>query len=397
MRKTLAIIIKDTLLRFTNPVEWLFFLLLPIVFIVVLSGGTGAPSDSRLRLMVVDQANSSLSASLLAELENSPTIRPVPTELKPAMQEFDSRQIAAILIIPADFTTENLQSRSAKLELRQQKNNLNALVHQQAVQGAITKLSSLVDVAVSSTESAESISPFNDENSRQAYFQEAFTAAQQKLSDVPARLEVDEGKTPDQVPYDPRANSTAGQMITWVFIPLIGLSAMFAMERVGGTLRRVLVTPTSKYHYLGSTVLGQVLTAVLQMTLLILFGALVMKVNWGKSLLALAMVMLCSAAAAASLGVMVGTFVKTEDQANGLSIMVGMVLALMGGCWYPMELFPQVFRTIAQAFPTYWAMQGFLDISVRGQGVQGILLECAILAGFAVVFLVVGVWRFKFE
>ena len=47
MKKIFAIAWKDTLMRFTGWSEWLFFLVLPIVFTLVLAGGTGGSSDSR--------------------------------------------------------------------------------------------------------------------------------------------------------------------------------------------------------------------------------------------------------------------------------------------------------------------------------------------------------------
>jgi ABC-2 type transport system permease protein len=109
------------------------------------------------------------------------------------------------------------------------------------------------------------------------------------------------------------------------------------------------------------------------------------------------MIIASSTLAAAALGTMLGTFVKTEGQANGLSIMIGMVMAMLGGCWYPIELFPQVMRQAALILPTTWAMQGLLDISVRGQGVQGVWLETIILLGFALVFFTIGVMRFKYD
>ena len=46
MRKLIAIIFKDTLVRFTSPVEWLFFLILPMVFMLLIGGSTGAPLTS---------------------------------------------------------------------------------------------------------------------------------------------------------------------------------------------------------------------------------------------------------------------------------------------------------------------------------------------------------------
>ena len=397
MNKIWSIIRKDALIRFTSPVEWMFFLILPVLFIFILSGGTGAPADSRLTLLTVDQAGSELSTSLIAELEKSSSVRPVLTDLEDALDEFEARQVSAVLIIPESFTIETLQRGQAELELKQQQNNLNALVDQQAVQTAVGRISSLVDIANKSVSQAEALRPFASDAERQAYFDDAFAAAASLMVDAPERINAVEGSTEDQINYDPRANSTAGQMITWVFIPLIGLSAMFAMERSGGTLRRILVTPTSKALFIGGTVLGQVLIALLQMAILIIFGTLVMKINWLHAPLALFLVMLTSTLSASALGTMLGTFVKTEGQANGLSIMIGMVMAMMGGCWYPIELFPQAIRTAAQALPTYWAMSGFLDIAVRGQGLSGVLLESGILLGFALVFFVIGVWRFRYE
>jgi ABC-2 type transport system permease protein len=131
--------------------------------------------------------------------------------------------------------------------------------------------------------------------------------------------------------------------------------------------------------------------------LLIGFGIFVMKLNWGSQPLALALMMVSSALAAAALGAALGTFVKTEGQANGLSIMAGMVMALLGGCWYPLEMFPQVVQNIVKILPTTWAMRGLLDIVLRGQGLVSILPDAGILLGFAAVFFGIGVLRFKYE
>jgi ABC-2 type transport system permease protein len=397
VKKIFAIFLKDTILRFTSPIEWGFFLILPIIFTFILGGGTGQSQDQRIFFYVVDQANSPLSSSLLSELEKSTAVRPGLVSLEEAEKDFDDSQISAVLIIPANFTLENLQSGSAEVELRQQPNNVRAFAIQQGVSAALTRISSAVDIAAASVSQAEALRPFPSEVEREVYFMASLDDAYTQLEAAPQRISEKQANTEDQVEYDPNANSAAGQMITWVFIPLIGLSAMFAMERQLGTLRRILVTPTSKATFLAGTVLGQVLTAVIQMAILIAFGALVLKLKWANAPSATALVVICSALAAGALGTMLGTFVKTEAQGNGLSIMIGMVMAMLGGCWYPIELFPQVMRSAAQALPTYWSMQGMLDILVRDQGVEGILLESGVLLGFALVFFLIGVLRFRYE
>jgi ABC-2 type transport system permease protein len=205
------------------------------------------------------------------------------------------------------------------------------------------------------------------------------------------------GAARDQIDYDPRANSSAGQLITWVFIPLLAISSMFAYERQKGTLPRLLTTPTRKATYLLGTIAGQVATALVQMLLLVGFGVAVMKLNWGHAPDALAVMLATSALAAAALGTTLGTFVKTEGQASGLSILLGMVMALLGGCWYPIELFPQFVRTAVKILPTRWAMEGMLAIVLRGQGLAGVLPMAGVLLVFAAVFFAIGIWRFRYE
>jgi ABC-2 type transport system permease protein len=400
MKKILSIAWKDTRLRFSGWAEWLFFLILPIVFTLVLAGGTGASGDNRIRLVVVDQSGSPLSADLIAGLEESESVRPVLLDLPAAEREFDQRRVVAVLIIPAGFDLDILETGGLEPELRQQPNNLNALIARQAVLAVIQRVGSAAGIARDSLAAAQNLMPFNADPERQAYFDAALTQAQDQLAAAPQRIVEVEGSTPDQIEYDPAANSSAGQLITWVFIPLIGLSELFAIERQQGTLRRILTTPTRRSTYLFGTICGQVILALVQMALLIAFGVLVMNLNWirdGNGLAGLGLVLLCASLAAAALGTMLGTFVKSASQANGLSIMLGMVMALLGGCWYPLELFPKVVQTVVKVLPTSWAMQGLLDIVLRGRGILAVLPESGVLLGFAAVFFTIGILRFKYE
>ena len=397
MQKMIAIVLKDLRIRFSTPIEWLFFLILPIFFSFIIGGGTGGPTDSRVGFYVVDEAQTSLSASLIDALNASTAVRPVLKERQAALKDLDERDVAAVLLLPAGLDWADLAKGPQSIELRQLPGRTNALGVQQGVQTTLREVSSAIQIASFSTEQAEELFGFEDELDRNVWFTQALAAAQTALQTAPERVQTTVADVPDQIDYDPNTNSSIGQMITWVFIPLIGLSAMLAYERQIGTLRRLLTSPTSKAVYLGGTIIGMVLTGLLQMTILVAFGKFVLGVNWGNSVLAIAMMLVSSSLAAAALGTMLGTLVKTASQASGLSMMVGMVMAMLGGCWYPLELFPQAAQSAVRVLPTTWAMQGMLDITLRGQGPEGVLLEMLVLGGFALVFFLVGIWRFKYE
>ena len=397
MKKIAAIVWKDILVRFSSPVELVFFILLPIVFTIVLAGGTGAPRDGRVRLVVVDQAQTSLSAELVTALGKSEAVRAELLPLDQAESQFSQRQVVALLIIPSGFDLATLEANQASLDFRQLPNNINALVAQRAVQAVISRVSAAASIAASTTAEVEKIRAFAAPADRTAFFDEAMSAARTQMDSAPSRLAIDKGATKDTIDYDPRANSSAGQLITWVFVPLIGISGLFAYERQKGTLRRLLTTPTQNAIFLLGTIIGQVLMALVQMLLLVGFGLLVLHLNWGRDPLALFVMLLATALAAAALGTALGAFVKTEGQATGLSIMLSMVMALLGGCWYPLEMFPSAIQGAVKVLPTTWAMQGLLDLVLRGQGLAAILPEAGVLLGFAVLFFSIGILRFRFE
>lgn len=398
MKKIFAIAWKDAIVRFASGSELLFFIILPVVFTFLLAGETPSGNeDNRIRLLVVDESNTAISQQILSELENSSAVRAEVVTRDEAQSQFDERRAIAVFIIPAGIDIQALQNSSAEVELLEQPNNINATIAERAVLTAIRRVSSAVSAAQSSVNVREVKQAFGSDAEKEAYFENSLKMAQSLQEDAPERITVIEGTTPDTIEYDPRANSSAGQLITWVFIPLFGISALFAYERQQGTLRRLLTTPSRKATFLLGTIFGQVAMALVQMSLLVGFGILAMKLNWGREPLALFVLLFASALAAAAFGTTMGTFIKTEGQASGLSIMFGMVFAMLGGCWYPLELFPSAIQNAVKILPTTWAMQGMLDLGLRGGGLIDILPEAGVLLGFAVVFFSVGVMRFRYE
>jgi hypothetical protein len=245
---------------------------------------------------------------------------------------FSQRRVPAVLVIPPEFDMAHLLQGPLQVELRQQPNNTDALAAYQAITKEVDRAGSLPGIAAASVAAAEKVRPFAAAADRQAYFDAALAEALTQQSQAPDRLTVTRGATVDQIQYDSRANSSAGQLITWVFVPLLGISGMFAAERRRGTLRRLLSTPTGSATYPLGTIGEQVGTALVQMLLVGL-----MRLNWGQDPAALALILLATALAGAALGTMLGAFVRSEGQAGGLSWMLGMLMALLGGCWYPAE------------------------------------------------------------
>lgn len=401
LRRIAAIIRKDTLVRFSSRSELLFFLILPLLFTAILSGlAFGGEGDNRTAMAVVDEDGQALAADLLEVLSDSTAVRVELMTGEEAMTSLEEGEIAAVLIIPAGFTAAAERGEFEDLLWRGAPGDANALVAEQTVQAAVVRVGQMLAIANSAVAAAESRHQFEDETARSDFRDASLTQAQELLEETPARLAVTtaaQAPEDDDRPYNQQAQASVGQLITWVFIPLLGTSGLFAFERTSGTLRRLLTTPAPKATMLTGTVSSQLLLALVQMFILIAFGILVFQVSWGDSPAALAVMLVTFGLASVAMGTMLGTFIKSEGQATGLSIALGMVMALLGGCWYPIELFPPAVQTAVLVLPTTWAMQGLLELVAWGGSMPDILLEAAVLTGFAIIFFIIGVRRFRYE
>ena len=134
MKKIFAIAWKDAIVRFASSSELLFFIILPVVFTFLLAGGTpNGEQENRIRLLVVDEAQTAISQQIIDELENSTAVYPEVVGREEAQSQFDERRASSVLIIPAGIDLASLQSGSAEVEMLQQPNNLNATVQERAV------------------------------------------------------------------------------------------------------------------------------------------------------------------------------------------------------------------------------------------------------------------------
>jgi ABC-2 type transport system permease protein len=397
MIKLFSIIRKDIRLYFASPVTLIFFIILPIVFTSVLAATTGGFGPSPIVLNYVDHAQSPLAASLLELLAEDDAFTLQAVGLAEAEDEFGEGRMDTYLVIPTDFNRETMQKGDLVVQLYQQPNRTDSQLINQELQFALSRLTGDQAKINSVLRGYQALHPEVTEAELENLAEELLPVVWLDVANAPSRLNETVSQFGEEIVYDAGTSSSAGQLITWVFIPLVGLSSTMAFDRQRGTLRRLLATPTSRLTYFSATILGQVLIAMVQIALLMVFGALVWNAPWLERPLATFLLMLAFALAGAGLGAFLGGLVRTQSQASGISTTFGMVFALLSGAWFPIELFPRGMQNMAKIFPTYWGMQGLKDILISNKAFDQILPTIGILLGFAIVFLALAMIFFKTE
>lgn len=398
MRKSLgkiaAITIVDARIEFEDRSTWLFYLILPLVFTTLL--GLSFTGGGSVAMLVVDNDHGPVAAQLIAELGDDRGLAPKVTTDAAAAASLAGSNSPSVLTIPAAFGIRLLAGEQPALALTFGSEGTAVIVAQQGISSATEELGGSVAAARAATEQVERIHPFADAATRSAYLTEALARAHSLAANPPA-LTATTTSTTSTLIAGGYNESSPGELVVWTLITLLGTSEVFVSERIGGTLRRVLITPTAKWTIVAGKVTGRYVLGLIQMALLIGFGAVLFHVPWGRSPVALAMVVLAFALAAVALGVLLATVSRTRSQASELTIMFSMLLAALGGAWFPLEITPAGFQAFAQVLPTTWAMNGFNEVILRGGGPAAVLPSVTILLAFAAGFLLIASRRLRLD
>lgn len=169
----------------------------------------------------------------------------------------------------------------------------------------------------------------------------------------------------------PRGFSQAvpGIMVMFTMLVLLTSGAvMLLVEREHGLLARLASAPISR----GSIVLGKwtarMTLALVQLAFAMLIGRVVFGVDWGPSLVMVALVMIAWAAFNASLSLLLANVARTHAQIIGIGVLASMVLAALGGAWWPIEITPDWMKALAMALPSGWTMDALHQLVSFGYG-----------------------------
>ena len=187
------------------------------------------------------------------------------------------------------------------------------------------------------------------------------------------------------------AQSVPGIMTFTVLMMTLIYGAVFlTIEKREGMLKRQLTLPISRTTILAGKVLGRVFVAMLQIAILVVAGRFLFRLDFGHSTAALFVLLIGYAFAVAGIATFLGAILANPEQASIFGWLASMVMAAMGGCWWPSEVMPEWLRTVAHVFPTTWAMDGLHALISFGRGFEAVVVPCAVLLGFGAVFSWIG-------
>jgi ABC-2 type transport system permease protein len=157
------------------------------------------------------------------------------------------------------------------------------------------------------------------------------------------------------------AQAVSGVAVMMLMFGLMAASNTLLDERAGGTLRRLFAAPIPRESVLLGKFLLCAIVGLGQLAVMFVVAELVFGVGTFRDPWTLLVLAITWAACATSFGIVIAAWAKTTKQAEGLATLLILVMAALGGCWFPIQIadLPLAAEIVTRSTLTYWAMTGF--------------------------------------
>ena len=407
--RALSIAWKDVRHVYRNVAGLAMMLVAPLLLALALGAAFGAGDNYSVppvRTVIVDQDDSAgagmpAAGTLITDTLGSPDLNDLLTishadSPEAARAEVDSGKADVAVIIPSGLSAAITGEGSAQVEVyRDPTLTVGPAIVTSVVQSVVQSLDGARAAALGSVELASSLG-ITDQTEISALANASAQAFGTKAEGAPPiALEDRPPVTPGA--EAPKRPNVASQVLLgmMLFFMLFGASIparSILDEHREGTLPRLFTTPTSRSVILGGKYIAVFLVVLIQSTILLVVGRLLMGADWGELGPVIA-ITLTGALCAASLGLVTVSFAKTPAQAGAVSAAIFVFLGLISGNFFGPDI-GGALATVRRVSPLGWLLEGW-DNLLYGGSWSSIGLPLVVTLGFTLVFFIVASLFFR--
>ena len=409
MKKLLLIGIKDIKLMFRDRAGLTFMLLAPFLLTLAMgfvtgrfSGGSTGISNIPVIIVNLDQGELGNALEDLFHSEDLAELMEPGADSDPeaARRLIESGEASAAIIIPGGFTEslilaagatfsqDHVEPEPVQIEVYTDPSSptsagiVKAVVDEfvsRVEAGRTSGMTSFVGLMQSGL-----VDPQNVEAEASALFQNVARSESSAIT----LIKNTEGA--DAVEFDLLSYFAPGIALMFLMYTVSYGGRSILAELAGGTLPRLMISPTQIVQVLGSKVLGIFFMGIAQVGILILASAIFFQVKWGNPI-GLTVLILAAVIGATGWGMLITAFARTPAQVANTGTVVMLIFSILGGSFISLEKFPPFIQTISKITPIAWALDGFTTLALGGslsslvEPVTALLIMGAVLFGIAVV------------
>jgi ABC-2 type transport system permease protein len=410
LRYVWFIALKDLIIFTKDRAAVFFFIIFPFMFIVLFNFlNVGAAEDTRLELHVVTlEAEGGLSHQIIQAMETADESQLSPGEpiiiwdrdYNEAYRAVEERELSGFIAFPADFTESLMSGSGTELEVVADAESINDRAALNGFAGAIASQLGTHQVIISA-----SVQLLVEGGIVPADAASIGQAVQKIMADIfmgggaagagASLIEFNIEKVGEMEAENPANFVIPGYLVMFVFFAAAVTAETIVRERQNNTLERLLATSVKSEAILGGVYTGTLIRGLIQILIFWVAGILVFHIDLGIAPAAVIILSILMVIMSSAFALMLATLARTERSAGSIAVVTALVLAPLGGCWWPLFILPRWLQNLAKISPHAWANTGFNKLMLFGADFGAVVPEMLALVGFTVVFALIAVWRFR--
>ncbi|MBK7587420.1 MAG: ABC transporter permease [Bacteroidetes bacterium] len=194
-----------------------------------------------------------------------------------------------------------------------------------------------------------------------------------------------------------KMNSVQHNVPAWaifgMFFMIIIISESIINERLSGSWTRIKLIPGNFSHILMGKLMFFVLLGIVQFYLMLLVGVYVMPLigldalQLSDSPLLLFILVSSISCCATAYGILIGILFNSSNQALPVAAISVVILSAIGGVWVPIEVLPNVLKSISLISPMRWGLEGINNVLLRQCSFTDIIKPCVVLLSGSAITL----------
>jgi ABC-type multidrug transport system permease subunit len=414
-----AVIRRDLQLFRSDRRAVLMQIVAPIVisafFGFVFSRGSGDTENARVAVRVVDQDGSEISGAVADGLASDPMLDVQRAALEAAREDVRKARAAVAIVIPAGFgeaARDALFRPAGKPDVSllydPSRAPERALVEGLLTQHAMQAVSSRAFTPAGVAAQMRSIEAAPIEPARRAALRSLLASAAQlgaaggeggapPTMSLPYAVRTEAVTARAEVPYNPFAHAFAGMSVQFILFAGINMGVGMLLDRQRGVWKRLRAAPLSKGFVLGARTLSGALIAFLTLAVVFVAAVALFGVRVQGSLVGFVGVLAGIAFMSSTFGLLIAALGRTPEATRGVSIFATLIMVMLGGAWVPTFVFPAWLQRLTLAVPARWAVDGIEAMTWHGLPFASALPAIAALLGFAMLFEVLALLRFRWD
>ena len=385
IRQALLLASKDTRIFFRDRAAMAFAFLLPFVFVIGFSLALRdvGPETEELQFYIATQETVGISIPAVEAISSAADGPVKAMEHSEALAAVNSGEISGFVSFPPNFTQRFLSGEPAQLD---------AYVGDIPVADEAALRGFAREIAARFSEAHATLSAVIALGSSQ---DTARTMEELLAGASSAAIEIRVEQVGEIAPFNTSNFVLPGYLTMFVFFTAAMGAEALARERQTHTLERLMANGVRRESLIVGKFLAGAFIGVVQVAVMWVVGALAFNIDLGASPVAVVLLSLLMVVASASFGVLLASFVSNVRTASAAGVLTSLVLAPIGGSWWPLFITPPFMQSLARLTPHGWANDGLNKLMLFGAEFIDVVPSMAALVVFAAVFMSVALWRFR--